>query len=114
MSPDPVESLPQHYRVVLENERVRVLEYTDHPGQQTTTHRHPDSVMITLSSFRRTLRADDSELDVELSAGTARWLDAQEHSGHNTGDTDTHVMFVELKEPAGHGPRRPVRLGPTD
>jgi hypothetical protein len=25
------------------------------------------------------------------------WLAAQTHSGHNIGDTDTHVIFVELK-----------------
>lgn len=26
------------------------------------------------------------------------WLAAQEHSGENIGETDTHVLFVELKE----------------
>ncbi len=31
MSMDPVETNPDHYRVVFENERVRVLEYTDSP-----------------------------------------------------------------------------------
>jgi beta-alanine degradation protein BauB len=112
MSMDPVESNPQHYRVVFENERVRVLEYEDRPGDNTTPHRHPDSVMITLSSFRRLLRSGDVETEVELDAGSARWLDAQEHSGHNVGDTETHVMFVELKEPSGFAAQTP-RLGPT-
>ena len=27
----------------------------------------------------------------------ASWLPAQEHAGHNIGDTPTHVIFVELK-----------------
>jgi hypothetical protein len=27
-------------------------------------------------------------------------LAAQEHSGHNINTTDTHVLFVELKEPS--------------
>jgi hypothetical protein len=111
---DPVASNPQHYRVVLENERVRVLEYLDHPGDATTPHTHPDSVMVTLSGFRRVLRAGDDEVEVEVPAGAARWLDAQEHSGRNTGDTDTHVLFVELKEPSGADPDRPARLGPSD
>ena len=114
MSMDPVESNPQHYRVVFENARVRVLEYIDHPGDETTPHRHPDSVMITLSSFRRQLRADDAEVEVEIPAGAARWLDAQEHSGHNIGTTDTHVMFVELKEAAAGDAPGPPRLGPAE
>ena len=38
MSLDPVETNPNHYRVVFENERARVLEYTDRPGDRTTPH----------------------------------------------------------------------------
>lgn len=99
MTRDPVESNPDHYRVVFENDRVRVLEYTDSPGDRTTPHRHPDSVMYTLSSFRRRLVAGDATREVELQAGSAGWLPAQEHHGENIGETPTHVIFVELKEP---------------
>jgi hypothetical protein len=53
MAKDPVETNPANYRVAFENERVRVLECTDSPGHATTEHSHPDSVMITLSAFRR-------------------------------------------------------------
>jgi quercetin dioxygenase-like cupin family protein len=101
MSVDPVVTNPGHYQVVFENDQVRVLEYTDQPGDRTTPHEHPDSVMYTLSSFRRRLYAGDVERDVELAAGTTSWLAAQKHSGHNIGDTTTHVIFVELK---GSGP----------
>src|ERR687895_1376000 len=98
---DPVETNPDLYRKVFENDRVRVLEYRDRPGDRTRPHTHPDSVMITASSFRRRLTAGERSVDVELEAGAVRWLDAQKHSGENLGDTETHVFFVELKEPAG-------------
>lgn len=99
MSLDPVDTNPDHYRTVFENERVRVLEYVDAPGHRTTPHDHPDSVMVTLSGFRRRLHAADGQTrDVEIAAGTAGWLPAQQHAGENIGDTDTHVIFVELKE----------------
>ena len=100
MSLDPVLSNPDHYKVVFENERVRVLEYQDLPGDRTTPHRHPDSVMHTLSSFRRRLVSGDVQREVELQAGTTGWLPAQEHFGENIGETPTHAIFVELKEPA--------------
>jgi quercetin dioxygenase-like cupin family protein len=99
MSLDPAISNPEHYKVVFENDRVRVLEYTDAPGDRTTPHRHPDSVMYTLSSFRRRLVSGDAGREVELGAGAVGWLPAQEHHGENIGDTPTHVIFVELKEP---------------
>lgn len=96
---DPAVSNPDHYRVIFENERVRVLEYTDHPGDRTTPHQHPDSVMYTLSSFRRRLVSGQDQRDVALESGIVGWLPAQEHHGENIGDTPTHVIFVELKEP---------------
>ena len=112
MSLDPVESNPQHYAVVFENERVRVLEYTDRPGDRTTPHRHPDSVMHTLSSFRRRLHSGEQQRDVEMPAGLTGWLPAQVHAGENIGDTDTHVLFVELKEPTAGRPDG-THLGPA-
>lgn len=100
---DPVEVNPDLYHVVFENDRVRVLEYRDVPGDQTTPHHHPDSVMITLSSFRRRLWTDGREVELELPAFQSRWLDAQQHSGMNIGETETRAVFVELKEPSHSG-----------
>ncbi|HEY3472040.1 MAG TPA: cytoplasmic protein [Amycolatopsis sp.] len=101
MTADPADTNPDLYRVVFENERVRVLEYLDRPGDRTAPHRHPDSVMVTLSSFSRRISAGGREVRVDLPAGQVRWLSAQEHSGENVGTTPTHSIFVELKEPGG-------------
>ncbi|RDI76043.1 hypothetical protein Gocc_0462 [Gaiella occulta] len=109
---DPTTTDPDKYEVIFENDRVRVLEYRDEPGQKTSPHDHPDSLMYTLSSFRRRLIGGSGERrDVALERGEVRWLDAQTHSGENIGSTPTHVLFVELKEsrePASGG-----TLGPS-
>ena len=52
----------------------------------------------------------DAEREVDLEAGTVGWLPAQEHHGENIGDTPTHVIFVELKDPGAAGGSEP--LGP--
>jgi quercetin dioxygenase-like cupin family protein len=114
MAEDPVESNPEHYRVVFENERVRVLEYTDRPGDRTVPHRHPDSVMYTLTDFDRRLGMGEQTRDVHLEAGQTRWLGAQEHWGENIGATATHCLFVELKESAAGGALRDAVLGPSE
>ncbi len=111
---DPTSTDPDKYKVIFENERVRVLEYRDEPGQATSPHGHPDSLMYTLSSFNRRLVAEKGESrDVSLDAGEVRWLDAQTHSGENIGQTPTHVLFVELKEERSLGVDLPAStLGP--
>ena len=109
---DPTMTDPDKYKVVFENEHVRVLEYRDVPGQKTSPHEHPNSVMRTLSSFKRRLINEAGEyVDVELPDGMTRWLDAQTHSGENIGDTPTHVLFVELK--GAGGPTGGTKLGPS-
>ena len=112
MTDDPVETNPDLYSVIFENDRVRVLEYRDTPGVQTTPHRHPDSVMVTLSDFDRRLTVGESSREVSLEAGRANWLPAQTHMGENIGSTPTHVLFVELKGPGGGGNDGGPPLGP--
>lgn len=114
MTTDPTETDPGLYSVIFENERVRVLEYRDGPADRTHPHDHPDSVMYTLSAFQRRITAGGRQVDVDLPAGEVRWLDAQRHSGTNIGQTGTHTIFVELKEPRpapGSPPSAP--LGPA-
>lgn len=109
---DPATTDADHYSVIFENDRVRVLEYRDLPGERTTMHRHPDSVMYTLSGFRRRISSGGRQVEVDLPAGQVRWVGAQEHAGENIGDTQTHSIFVELKEPAPRG-SMPNPLGPS-
>ena len=62
---------PDKYKVVFENDHARALEYLDRPGDRTTLHVHPDSVMYMLSRFSRRLYGADGETrDVDIVAGT--------------------------------------------
>ena len=97
MEQDPTVTDSQLYKVLFENDRVRVLRYRDKPGDKTKPHHHPDSVLFTLSDFRRRLNVGDRTIDVEKSAHEVIWNPAQTHIGENTGTTETDVIFVELK-----------------
>ena len=98
---DPIATDGDKYKVVFENERVRVLEYRDLPGEKTIQHYHPAFVLYALSPFKRTLTLPDGKvLTREFKAGDVLWSEAQSHIGANIGETPTHVIMVELKENA--------------
>jgi quercetin dioxygenase-like cupin family protein len=95
---DAVTVAPHVYRVLLENDRVRVLEVRGTPGATTQMHSHPASVAIAVTdgTYRFT-SPDGRTTDAELKAGQAMYFDAVEHAGEFTGTTETRVVLVELK-----------------
>lgn len=95
---DPTYTDPDKYKVIFENDQVRVLEYRDTPGAKTQPHRHPNSVLLFLSDFQRRLTIGNEVREVSVEAGHAAWSPAHVHVGENIGTTDTRVIFVELKD----------------
>ena len=49
---DPVKVDPKHYKVVFENERVRVLKIHYGPHEKSVMHSHPDGVVTFLTDER--------------------------------------------------------------
>ena len=95
---DPIRTDGDKYKVKFENDKVRVLEYRDMPGEKTNQHRHPAFVLYALGPFKRTLTLPGGKvLTREFKAGDVLYSEAQTHIGANVGDTPTHVIIVELK-----------------
>jgi beta-alanine degradation protein BauB len=95
---DPVKTDGDKYKVMFENDRIRVLEYRDRPGEKTHQHAHPAFLVYPVSPFRRRIVLPDGKALVrEFKAGEVMWSDGQTHIGENVGDTPTHVIMVELK-----------------
>ena len=93
-SRDPVVTDGDKYRVVLENERVRVLEYRDSPGQRTTPHHHPDYVLCALGAFKRKFVLSDGReavREVPSRAG-AGWYPGRR--ARNRRECDQHMNLT--------------------
>lgn len=101
LAQDAVQTDGDKYKVLLENDCVRVLDYQDAPGEKTHQHRHPAFVLYALSAFRRSLTLPDGRVLVrEFKPGDVMWSAAQTHIGENIGASATHVLIVEQKSPA--------------
>lgn len=95
---DPVALAGEHYHVLLENDRVRVLDFKLGPGEKVPLHAHPDYVMHALTPFKvRFTGADGRAKDFEGPAGLTIYSDALVHADENLGDSEFHVLIFELK-----------------
>jgi len=97
--PDPVEQSPHYYRVLVDNKRVRVLEYHLKPGEKEPMHSHPEGVVSYFSAAKfRTTFPDGRVTELTATAGETIWRDAVAHASENIGSTEAHALAVELKQ----------------
>ena len=98
MSQDAAKVASESYKVLLENDRVRVLEYRIKPGKKDATHSHPDFLVYTFTAgkFKLTL-PDGKTLDREANANEVSFTEAETHATENVGFTEAHGLLIELK-----------------
>lgn len=95
---DPVKVAPEIYKVLLENDRVRVLEVRLRPGKKSPMHSHPAYIIYALSTCKvRFTFADGKTKEVKTRPGEAAWSDAESHAVDNIGSTEVHILNIELK-----------------
>jgi quercetin dioxygenase-like cupin family protein len=89
---------PDIYQILLENERVRVLDIRMKPGDHSPMHAHPNYLAYILSDGKVTFTAPDgTSEEVEVKAGQTMWREAESHEVHNLGSSQLHVLNIELK-----------------
>jgi quercetin dioxygenase-like cupin family protein len=95
---DAVSVDPSHYKVLLDNERVRVLEFRGAAGEKTPMHSHPNYVTYSFNGGKTTFTYPKGKpVEAVSTAGEVRWHKAETHAGLNTGNAELHVLIVELK-----------------
>jgi quercetin dioxygenase-like cupin family protein len=89
---------PEGHKILLENDRVRVLEVRIKPNGKSKMHSHPPNVIISLSNSKIKMKYPDSSNHVvELKNGDTIWSDGDIHEIENIGTTDDYAIIVELK-----------------
>jgi beta-alanine degradation protein BauB len=106
LAQDPLVVAPTMYKLLYENERVRVMTVTFKPGEKIAKHSHPDHMVYVLSGGKLKIsRPDNPGSDTELKPGVVLWIPAETHWAENTGTTEVKLLVTELKEPATAKPK---------
>jgi beta-alanine degradation protein BauB len=95
---DPIKLDPKHYKVVLENDQVRVLRATYGLHEKSVMHEHPASVAVFMKDGHVKFNLPDgTSQEVMSKAHDATWADAGKHLPENIGDKPIEVLVIELK-----------------
>ena len=98
MAEDATRVAPHVYKVLFENERMRFLEVSMQPGDQTELHSHPGYFAYFLSGGTAKFTTPSGETEeIDVPTGASMWRDAEEHSAENVGETAIRALFFEPK-----------------
>jgi len=98
MAQDAVKVAPESHKVLLENDRVRVLESRIKPGMKNAMHSHPDIIVYRFTPVKIKFTLPDGKTFIrEAKAGSVLFREAETHATENVGSTEAHGLLIELK-----------------
>jgi quercetin dioxygenase-like cupin family protein len=95
---DPVKAAPQSFKERLNNDNVRVLEFSSKPGQKEAMHSHPAMVLYVIQGGTlKSTAPDGTSKEIVYKTGDVLWREAITHSGENIGKTEMKALLIETK-----------------
>jgi len=102
---------PEHYKVVVDNEKVRVLRINYEPGEESVMHSHPEGVVVFMSDSKGEMKTESGEsLDMDMKKGDIMWTEEAKHQPKNVGDNPFEVIQIELKNSGNVARKKSLHL----
>jgi quercetin dioxygenase-like cupin family protein len=99
---DPAKVDAAHYKVLIDNASVRVLEVNHAPGGKSVMHAHPEAIILPLTASKVRFNTPDGKFtDSELPNESASCAPAGLHNPANIGTTPVRAIVVEFKGAGG-------------
>ncbi|GAA4321558.1 hypothetical protein GCM10023115_49210 [Pontixanthobacter gangjinensis] len=89
---------PEHYKVAVDNEKVRVLRINYKPGEESKMHSHPEGVAVFLTDYKANMTGEDGKaMEMAGNAGDVVWVGPSKHQPKNIGNKPFEVIQIEMK-----------------
>ena len=102
LAQDVMKAAPEHYKVLVDNADVRVIENTLAPGEKDAQHTHPAGwYYVTTPGSMKVVFADGKTELWQPKAGESGWMEGEgPHTSENVGTTRMGFILVEVKSVA--------------
>jgi quercetin dioxygenase-like cupin family protein len=95
---DPIRVAGDTHKLALDNKFVRVLDVHLSPGKVEPRHRHPHGMSVYFTDWEAKVTVDGGQPELhQRKAGTFAWNEATIHTVQNAGNTEGHILRIELK-----------------
>ncbi len=94
---DPVEVSPDHYKLLHEDDAVRLVEMTLPSGVSDVEHSHPNEVVYFIQGGKVRIHVGGEAMEADLPDGLVMAHEPWTHRVENIGDTDIHAIIFERK-----------------
>jgi beta-alanine degradation protein BauB len=98
MEMDPLKTASNVYKLLFENDRVRVLAVNFKPGDTAKMHHHPDHIIYVLKGGKMQMTSEGKTDEMILDRDSVVFLNAQNHEATNIGNTEVDLIVTELKK----------------
>ncbi len=98
MNKDPLIAASNVYKLIFENDKVRVLEVVFKPGDKAKIHYHPNHVVYAKTAGKGKMTSGGKTNESEIKAGSVFFMEEQDHEFENVGNTTYDAIVVELKK----------------
>ena len=96
---DLLKVMPQDVKVLVDNDRVRVLDVTHKPGVKEPMHSHPAYVSVNMSDTKvKVTTPEGKTVEKARKAGEVSFSEATTHALETLGTDGSHVIVIELKK----------------
>ncbi len=95
---DPVVASPNNYKLLMENEEVRVVEMTLKAGEIDNEHSHLPETAYFISGGKIKIHVPDADaMEADIPDGHVMWHEPWTHRVENVGTSDVKAILVESK-----------------
>jgi quercetin dioxygenase-like cupin family protein len=100
LAQDPMVAASNVYqKVLLENEKIRVIEIVFEIGETAPQHSHPEHFVYALTAGKlKITNSEGKTIEADIKAGDALMLPAETHTATNIGSTECRLIVTELKK----------------
>lgn len=95
---DPLTIASNVYKFLNENENARVMEATFKPGDTAKMHHHPPHMAYVKKGGRIKITSNGETNEMDLTEGSAVFLEEGDHEATNIGDSVMDLVVVEFKK----------------